>query len=455
MGREFQTYRDPALPRLWDGVIVVATLVSLVVVVLDARHDASTRESRLLGWLDLGLCGIFLLDFFTRIRLAEDRRAFLRRNWIDLASSIPLVDALRAGRVVRVLRLLRMVRVSFVRERILRRYGVYISSELLNGVGLVAVVVWLATAGTFYLFEKGDNRAITSFGDALWWSMTTLSTVGYGDLYPVTVGGRIVAVVTMVLGVGVIGTLAATVATVFIDIRDRGKRGLRSYSMRGHLLILGWNDKAERALAEFRADARYLNAPAAIVADLEQNPTEIPGVRFVRGDPGQREVLERASVREAAAAIVFASDPAEPRSDHETALTILAIKRFVSDLPITAELVDADNREHLIAAGCETVVEGNELTSALLIRSVQDRGIGQVISELLSSRRGAEIRRCEVEPSFIGKRYRDFALDRAAAGSPVLGLVRAGQVLVNPDPELAIEAGDHAFVIARPHDGGT
>ena len=117
------------------------------------------------------------------------------------------------------------------------------------------------------------------------WSMTTLSTVGYGDLYPVTFGGRVVAITTMIVGVGVLGTLAATVAAGLIEFRERGRKGLRSHMLKDHLLVLGWNEKSFAAIDDFRHDPRYLEMRICVVADLEAAPIAEP-VRFVRGASG-------------------------------------------------------------------------------------------------------------------------------------------------------------------------
>jgi voltage-gated potassium channel len=359
------------------------------------------------------------------------------------------VDAFRAGRLVRVLRVLRLLRlgkVRFVRDSLRARLGSPLSSELVNGLGLVAVTMWLVTAAAFYLFEQGDNAGIEGFGDALWWSMTTLSTVGYGDLYPTSVGGRVVAVVTMLIGVGVIGTLAATMATVLVDVRDRKRRGLGSYRMQGHLLVVGWNEKAAPALREFRADRRFENTPIVVVAALERAPLEMPHLSFVSGDPMQRTSLERASADTAAAAIVFAADPNDPRSDHEAALTVLALRRINAEMHISAELVHPDNREHLAVAGCQETVEGNALTSALLVASVQDRGVSELVSYLISSETGSELHRVPVPESYVGGTYRDFAVAMAAESRPVLALARKSEMLINPDPTTEILVDDEAFI---------
>lgn len=437
------------MPRAWDYFIVAATAVSLAVVLLELGFERGTVQRHHLSIADGILCAVFFADFVARARQTPHFGTFLRRNWIDLVAAVPVIDAFRAGRIVRVLRVLRLLKVDFVGGR-MGNYGIRISSEVMSGLGLVAVTVWLTTAVAFYAFERGSNEGVSGFGDALWWSMTTLSTVGYGDLYPSSLGGRVVAVITMVIGVGVLGTLAATMATVLIDVRERGRRGLRSYRMKGHLLVLGWSSKAETALQEFRHDPRFTHTPVVIVADLEKTPTDVPGVGFVRGVPMQQQALEKASAAEAAAAIVFSADTNEPRSDHETALTVLSFRRLNADAHVSAELVSADNQEHLTTAGCQVTVEGNALTSALLVASVQDRGVSDLVQYLISSERGSELHRIPVPDEYIGGPYRAFAVDMAALSRPVLALARGTEMLVNPEPETTLGAGDEAFIAARP-----
>lgn len=449
MKQPFFTYTEPTMPRAWDIFIVAATVVSLLVVSLEMGFEVGSVERRHLSQADWALCAIFLADFAARARQTKHFGTFLRRNWIDLVAAVPVVDAFRAGRIVRVFRLLRMVKVDFIGSR-LRSYGVGLSSELVSGLGLVAVTTWLVTAIAFYGFEHNTNDGVAGFGDALWWSMTTLSTVGYGDLYPSSLGGRVVAVVTMVIGVGVLGTLAATMATVLIDVRDRGRRGLGSYRMKGHLLVLGWSSKAEAALREFRNDPRFVHTPIVIVADIERTPTDMPNVGFVRGVPMQRPALERANASEAAAAMVFSVDPNEPRSDHETALTVLSLRRLNADVHVSAELVSAENQEHLATAGCQVTVEGNALTSALLVASVQDRGVSDLVQYLISSERGSELHRVPVPERYVGGAYRAFAVEMAGESRPVLALARGSEMLVNPDPETPLVLGDEAFIAARP-----
>ena len=441
-------YVEPRMPRWWDRLIVGLTLVAIVLLLLDLGLDRDSPAAQAIGWTDFGLCMLFLADFGARFRRAERRWEFLRRNWIDVLGSIPFVGPLRAARAVRLVRLLRLMRVAVLVRKILQRHDVQVPRSL-RYIALVAAAIWLAAGGAFYAFEVGVNQNVHGFDDALWWSITTLSTVGYGDMYPLTAGGRVAALVTMVLGVGVLGTLAGSLATAFIEARGRARKGLRAYAMRNHLLVLGWNDHAPAVMDEFVRDPRHADTPIVLVADLEALPVEDSTVRFVRGSTARRSSLERACAADAAAVVVLASDPLAPESDLRTALTVGAVRRLNPSVPISAELVYPKNRELVEEAGCSAIVNASLLVSALLVRGIQDMGSLELVHDLLSNTGGSQIYRIKLPASQTGHTFRECAaalLDRRAT---LVAVARGSEIVTNPDPELCLTKNDEVFVVSR------
>lgn len=424
------------------------TVLSLGIIVFEwsLEHTAELRRLRTeLELVDVAFCAVFLLDFGVRLARSEARGRFLRGHWIELLGSIPLVGPLRAIRLVRVARLVRLWRTS---HALRRRLDISVPAEL-GSLGGVVLVVWASCGGLFYLAEAGTNERIRSIEDALWWAMTTLSTVGYGDVYPVTQPGRLIALLTMILGVGTLGALAATLATALLDVRERGKRGLRSWNVQEHLLVLGWNGKSDAALRDFRLDPRYGEMPIVVVADVETTPTADPETHFVRGNPSRRETLERANAGKASIAMVFALDPADPRSDHHTALTVLALRRMNASVKIGAELVDSDNREHLTEVGCDAVIDFSHLGAMLLVRGIQDVGVTEVIEDLLSNESGSELYRVRVDETSVGKTFREVAMALIERDVALIGIERGERRVLNPEHDTRLEATDHLFVVAR------
>ena len=175
--------------------------------------------------VDLGLSAIFLLDFSYRFLTAESKRRYLLRGggWLDFIGSLPFPG-------VRVARLFRVARAS----RVLRHFGARgavdaflerkSSGTLLVVVFLVVLVLEFASIGVLAA-EKGDPEAnIKTGGDALWWAYVTVTTVGYGDKFPVTAAGRLVGVLTLTVGVGLFGTFTAFVANLFLATRKAKRR---------------------------------------------------------------------------------------------------------------------------------------------------------------------------------------------------------------------------------------
>jgi voltage-gated potassium channel len=205
----------------------MAVLALAVIPALLLDDGASTPQVHLIAttinWIVwLAFCG----EFIGRLILSPDKRRFVWRSWFDLliiAVSPPFgvpesLQSVRAVRAVRVLRLVRTLAFLTIGVRASRRA---LQHRKFHYVLVVTGAVMLLGAAGLYVVERQQNEAITSFGDALWWAVTTTTTVGYGDIYPRTTEGRLIAVVLMLTGIGVIGVFTATIASFFFIEEDK------------------------------------------------------------------------------------------------------------------------------------------------------------------------------------------------------------------------------------------
>ena len=201
-------------------MLLILSVLTLVAIAADTFFELDPEVSRILQGVDLIMCGAFFIDFVIRFRRAESKADFMRLGWIDLLACIPNIDALRVGRFVRVLRVLRLLRGVRSLQRLL---GMMFAKRTRGGVASVALTTFLLVVFSsiaILLCEKAEGANIKTAGDAVWWSVTTVTTVGYGDRYPVTVEGRVLAMALMVAGVGLFGTLSGIIASVFLGKQE-------------------------------------------------------------------------------------------------------------------------------------------------------------------------------------------------------------------------------------------
>ena len=200
----------------WQLLLVVLSVYVLCAMFVESVWKLSPETDQLLGWFDSAICIVFLVDFFWRLTVAPNKWRFLRWGWIDLISSIPNLDIFRWGRVVSVLRLIRVLRSIRSVKVIL---SVVFRGGFQGGIGsviLLAILLVMFASIAVLNVESDSSANIHSASDALWWSITTMTTVGYGDKYPVTNEGRVVAVILMICGIGLFGVFTACLAGIFL-----------------------------------------------------------------------------------------------------------------------------------------------------------------------------------------------------------------------------------------------
>lgn len=202
-------------------VILVLSLFVLSMLAIELLFNVSEETSRLLRWIDNAVCVVFLIDFVVRFRRAESKLQFMKWGWIDLLASIPEIEALRWGRVFRVFRIIRLLRAV----RSLRLiFEILFKSRTRSGMASVFMITFLMLSLSsvgILVTENAEDSNIRTAEDAAWWSLTTITTVGYGDRYPVTLPGRLIAGVLMITGVGLFGTMSGVVASFFLGDKSK------------------------------------------------------------------------------------------------------------------------------------------------------------------------------------------------------------------------------------------
>jgi voltage-gated potassium channel len=196
--------------------VIVLSIYVLIALLVDTFFVLPPEISKVLHFIDNCICVIFLFEFCLRFYQAPSKLAYMKWGWIDLLSSIPTYDFLRPGRTLRLIRLLRVIRAFRSVKHLVDHVYRSRTQGAFTTISIIAVLMVIFSAVAILQVEHDPNSNIKTAEDAIWWAYVTVTTVGYGDKYPVTTEGRIIAAALMTVGVGLFGTFTAYIASWFV-----------------------------------------------------------------------------------------------------------------------------------------------------------------------------------------------------------------------------------------------
>jgi len=198
----------------WDWLVFGAAIGSLVLVLVETFLPIAPAVHQVFRQVDNVACVVFFIDVVVRWRRAGWSAEFWRWGWIDLLAAIPFDAAFRTLQIIRVYRIVRVLRVLYKLQELTT--GTTLNERLLALPGMAVVLIIFSTALIVEAERHAPGANIHTGGDALWWALTTVTTVGYGDTYPVTTEGRIIAAGLMFVGIALFGSISAIVTSKLI-----------------------------------------------------------------------------------------------------------------------------------------------------------------------------------------------------------------------------------------------
>ncbi len=208
---------EPELLNLYDLFIGMLCVMSLTIMALQFLMPANAPAQDVFTIMDLLLCCIFMADFVGRLWRAHPKRKYLFWQGIfDFLGSVPF-GALRIFRIFRLFRVVRVLRIGgpkrILHEFVERRAESVLYITIILALTLLTIGAWLV----LFFESKNPDANIKNGGDAIWYSIVTITTVGYGDRFPVTMGGRLVGVSIMITGIGIFGVITSFMANAFMS----------------------------------------------------------------------------------------------------------------------------------------------------------------------------------------------------------------------------------------------
>jgi len=249
----------------YDLVIGILAIFSLLLLIPIYFGNLSADDKAILSYLEDGLCVIFLFDFFRSLVQAQDKGGYFFRSggWLDLLGSIPIsaFALFRIARLFRIVRLLRKMTGGEFRGMFTRRLAQStLLFTLVAALILVFTIAWLVLLSE----QNAPDANIKTYHDAVWWAFVTITTVGYGDYYPVTGWGQSFAVILMFFGLGIIGVLSSYLSSTFITLQRRRKEKADGRNEQGQ----DTNEDENEDNAEDEYTARLEGELAAIKGEL-------------------------------------------------------------------------------------------------------------------------------------------------------------------------------------------
>jgi voltage-gated potassium channel len=319
-------------------------------------------------------------------------------------------------------------------------------------VTMLGAILLVIVFGSFMVlhFERTKNAEIQTYGDALWLSFQTMTTVGYGDKVPITPGGKVSVVLEMVLGVSLLTGFISAQAMARAEKAQRRAMGLDTKtSLKDHFVICGWNSRGKYVLERLAKAAKESQMPIAVLCGLQTPPMEDDYVFFYHGNPTTAEDQRRVDIAHAHSVILLADEFTGGDSsdvDARTVLAALTARSLNPELKIVAEVLEPENVQHMRNAGVGEVFDNNMIAGNLLAQSALRFGIIEVVRALAEKDADEKMHRIDVDPDLAGETC-GFVTEKLAKekGYTLIGVRKpdgsqfcSAETIVDPGDELVI-----------------
>ena len=295
----------------------------------------------------------------------------------------------------------------------------FLSKPILR-LGFVVFLVLTVIMLVIFFSERNVNSGITSLFDAVWYTIVTITTVGYGDITPASFWGRLSAMLLLIVGVGIFGALSGNFASFILDRQQKKDRGLlKMTNMKNHLLICGWKQGFEKILEGILIANPEIPAEKIVILNntehqkieaIQSNP-RLKAINFLRGDFTDEDTLLKAQIKAAARVLVLA-DQSERFStletDSRTVLAVITIKNLNPHAYCIAEIIDSKFEKHLSLAHCDEIIMTSDYEQNLLVQASSGKGISHVLRELSTEDDACTLVLQDIPAKFVNASFGDY-----------------------------------------------
>lgn len=308
---------------------------------------------------------------------------------------------------------------------------------------IVCVITGLILIGSLIInyFEPNNtnpNVNIKTFFDAVWWTIVTVTSVGYGDYYPVTIAGRIFGIIIIIFGFIIFSTFTAYIASNFIDQKIKERKGLSKIKLKNHIVICGWNNSAKRILKYLVEHADESPATVALINELNEdivstihNHYEQLDIRFIKGDFTNQDILNRANIKDANQIIVLFDESRQDAvpSDERTIIAAHNISFLKVKGRINLQLKQEKYLPSIQRDKIQNVVIYEDIGGDILASSTLHPTIPNFIQTLIRGNEMKGFKEYNIPEEYVGKTFKEL-FDYLKQEK---GLILVGVVTVQPE----------------------
>jgi len=306
------------------------------------------------------------------------------------------------------------------------------SSDFFKIVVIFVIIIGLSVTGVFFL-EGKKNQQFTTYFDTLWYTIVTLSTVGYGDKTPITVEGKLIGILIILFGVAVTGVVTGRIASFLVEKQLKAGQGLSSLKkLMNHFIICGWKAELPRIIMDILKVNPELKMEKIVlistvdpqrINDLKAD-RKFSKVKFIYGDYTDEGVLLRANIT-TARTILFLADQTSPSAstheiDSKTVMAVMTTESITKKIYTCAELLDSKFEKYLKLANCDEILLSRSYGQIMLANASAATGVSHVVNEIIDVNSATPVTVIDFPDSFIGKTFDDLSCHFLKHGGHIL-----------------------------------
>jgi voltage-gated potassium channel len=310
-------------------------------------------------------------------------------------------------------------RLSGIIDRFRGLYTLLKNEKFFYFLSVILVIILLGAFALYIADQYYLTRGLGGLFDAVYWSVVTLATVGYGDIVPKSTAGKLFAMLVILCGPFMLSLITASISSIFIEKKIKEGKGLESIKEKGHIIICGWNENGGKVIDGLLHQGKGTSIKIVLISELDRDEVQSiqyrfkdHDLRFVRGNFVKEDVLARANLQKAISAIVLADTSGGhtlENADERTVFGCMAIKSVAPKIRLCAELIHEENKEHLKRTNIDEIVVRGESAGFLLATSAVSPGVNDAISLLVTNKGINTMWRIKVPQRFINSTFGEIA----------------------------------------------